>query len=90
MLYRETTVAGDFAGLGGVEGLGRWVELRTGRLPRECRPRRCEVVRLRGEGRLPAPLGLRLVEVGEAALTSNGRSSATSWLRPTTLSPTPR
>ena len=54
-----------------MDGLGRWVELRAGRLPRECRPQRCEVLRLRGEGRLPAPPGLRLVEVGEAALTSN-------------------
>ena len=71
VLFRETTVAGDFAGLGGVDGLRRWVQLRAGRLPRECRPQRCEVLRLRGEGRLPAPPGLRLVEVGEATLTSN-------------------
>ncbi|MCP9484882.1 MAG: hypothetical protein MSC30_03390 [Gaiellaceae bacterium MAG52_C11] len=71
VLFRETTIAGDFAGLGGVEGLARWVELRSGRLPGACRPERCEVLRLRGDGRLPAPPGLRLVEVGEAALASN-------------------
>jgi hypothetical protein len=68
VLFRETSVEGTFAGLGGVEGLGRWVTLRDGRLPRACRPERCEVLRLRGEGRLPAPDGLRLVEVGEAVL----------------------
>jgi hypothetical protein len=70
VLFRETSVAGTFAGLGGVEGLGRWVTLRSGRIPETCRPERCEVLRLRGEGRLPQPPGLRLVEVGEAVLKS--------------------
>ena len=68
VLFRETSVAGTFAGLGGVEDLGRWVTVRSGRLPQTCRPDRCEVLRLRGEGRLPQPEGLRLVEVGEAVL----------------------
>ena len=68
VLFRETTVAGTFAGLGGVENLGRWVTLRSGRLPRACTPERCEVLRLRGQGRLPHPDGLNLVEVGEAVL----------------------
>jgi hypothetical protein len=71
VLFRESTIAGSFAGLGGVEGLAESVQLRSGRLPRPCRPERCEVVRLRGtRGRLPQPDGLRLVEVGEAALES--------------------
>ena len=70
VLFRETTIAGSFAGLGGVEQLGRWVRLRSGRLPRLCTPERCEVLRLRGRGRLPQPEGLRLVEVGTAALDS--------------------
>lgn len=81
VLFRETSVAGTFAGLGGVEGLGRWVTLREGRLPRPCRPARCEVLRLRGEGRLPAPAGLRLVEVGEAVL--RGRILFGDFLAPT-------
>ena len=34
----------------------------------ECRPERCEVLRLRGSGRLPQPEGLKLVEVGTGAL----------------------
>ena len=68
VLFRETTIAGSFAGLGGVEQLGRWVTLRSGRLPRLCTASRCEVLRLRGSGRLPQPAGLRLVEVGTAAI----------------------
>ncbi|HEX4930478.1 MAG TPA: hypothetical protein VFV62_07180, partial [Gaiellaceae bacterium] len=68
VLFRETTIGGAFAGLGGVERLGRWVTLRSGRLPRSCSAERCEVLRLRGQGRLPHPDGLKLVEVGEAVL----------------------
>ena len=68
VLFRESTLGGTFAGLGGVDELGRWVTLRSGRLPRMCTPERCEVLRLRGEGRLPQLDGLELVEVGEAVL----------------------
>ena len=72
VLFRETTIGGTFAGLGGVQGLGSQVDLRSGRLPSECRPERCEVLRLRGAaGRLPEPEGLKLVEVGTAALKSS-------------------
>ena len=70
VLFRETTIAGTFAGLGGVDGLAPWLDVRSGRAPRACRPERCEVVRLRGAGRLPRPEGVRLVEVGEAVLSS--------------------
>ena len=68
VLFREGTIAGSFAGLGGVDRLGERVTLRSGRLPRLCTPERCEVLRLRGEGRLPQPAGIRMVEVGEAVL----------------------
>ena len=72
VLFRETTIGGTFAGLGGVQGLGSQVDLRSGRLPSECRPERCEVLRLRGAaGRLPEPEGLKLVEVGTGALKSS-------------------
>ncbi len=71
VLFRESTIGGVFAGIGGVEGLGTQVTLSSGRLPRECRPERCEVLRLRGtRGRLPEPAGLNLVEVGTGALKS--------------------
>ena len=81
VLFRETTIAGTFAGLGGVEQLGRRVTVRTGRLPDVCTPRRCEVLRLRGNGRLPQPTGVRLVEVGEAVL--NDRVLFGDFLAPT-------
>ncbi|MEO5575717.1 MAG: FtsX-like permease family protein [Gaiellaceae bacterium] len=68
VLFRETTLGGTFAGLGGVEGLGRFVTLRSGRLPRSCTASRCEVLRLRRQGRLPRLAGVELVEVGEAVL----------------------
>jgi hypothetical protein len=72
VLFRESTVAGRFVGLAAVDGLAAHVRLTAGRLPRPCRPERCEVVRLRGAGRLPDAPGLRLVEVGRAALPSRG------------------
>ena len=81
VLFRESTIAGSFAGLGGVERLGERVTLRSGRLPRRCTPERCEVLRLRGEGRLPQPAGIRLVEVGEAVL--NDRALFGDFLAPT-------
>jgi hypothetical protein len=70
VLFRESTIAGEYLGLGGVEGLADWVTLRSGRLPRPCEPDRCEVVRLRGRGSIPNVPGLRLVEVGEAVISS--------------------
>jgi hypothetical protein len=70
VLFRESTVAGRFVGLAAVDGVALHVRLRSGRLPRPCRPDRCEVLRLRGVGRLPNTPGLRLVEVGRASLPS--------------------
>ena len=70
VLFRESTVAGRFAGITAVDGVGPNVILRSGRLPRTCTPARCEVLRLRGRGRLPNGPGLRLVEVGTATLRS--------------------
>jgi hypothetical protein len=67
-LFRESTIAGRYVGLGAVDDLARWVDLSSGRLPSRCRPERCEVVRLRGEGLIPNAPGLRLVEVGKATL----------------------
>lgn len=70
VLMRESTVAGHFVGLAGVDGLAPHVVLRSGRLPKPCTPRRCEVLRLRGRGALPNAPGLRLVEVGTGTLVS--------------------
>ena len=70
VLFRETTVAGRFVGIAGVDGLEEHVILRSGRHPRRCSPARCEVLRLRGSGALPDAPGVRLVEVGTATLVS--------------------
>jgi hypothetical protein len=70
VLVREATIGGAFVGLAAVEGLGPHVLLRSGRLPRVCTPERCEVLRLRGEGKLPDVPGLRIVQVGTASLRS--------------------
>jgi hypothetical protein len=70
ILFRESTIAGRYFGLGAVDGLADWVTLRSGRLPRTCEPERCEVVRLRGRGSIPNVPGLRLVEVGTAVVSS--------------------
>ena len=70
VLFRQSTIAGSFVALGAVDGLERWVRLRSGRFPATCRPERCEVVELRGGGRIPNAPGLRLVKVGVGTLRS--------------------
>jgi hypothetical protein len=70
MQYRQTRIAGHLVDLGAVDGLREWVRLRSGRLPRPCRPERCEVLQLGGSGTIPNVLGLRLVRVGRATLMS--------------------
>ncbi|HYW29366.1 MAG TPA: hypothetical protein VE824_06140, partial [Gaiellales bacterium] len=72
VLYRETRFdRGRIAAVAGLDDLGRYVRLTSGRLPRSCTPTRCEVVQVAG-----APLasvttgGAQLVRVGEGRLTS--------------------
>jgi hypothetical protein len=54
-----------------IDGVGRWVTLRSGRLPERCDPQLCEVVRVAGETpkQLAGP-GIRLQVVGEGVLSS--------------------
>src|SRR5205823_2550789 len=70
MLYRETSIENRLVDLGAVDGLARFVRLRSGRLPHHCRPEHCEVLQLGGSGPLPSVQGLRLVRVGRATLAS--------------------
>jgi FtsX-like permease family len=70
MLFRQSQAQGRLFDLGAVDGLGRFVRLSSGRLPRTCRPERCEVVQLGGAGPIPRVPGLRLVRVGRASLDS--------------------
>src|SRR2546423_3979142 len=70
MLYRQTSIEGRLVDLGAVDGLSRFVRLRSGRTPARCRPEHCEVLQLGGTGPLPSVRGLRLVRVGRATLAS--------------------
>jgi hypothetical protein len=69
ILFRQARFGGAFVNLGAVDGLARWVKLRTGRLPRPCSAQRCELVRVGGSGALPrTPL---LPVVGRGALAAD-------------------
>ena len=69
-LYRESQLGGAFLSLGAVDDLGKWVHVRSGRLPRPCTLSRCEVLVVRKGGRIPNVPGLRLVPVGEGDVVS--------------------
>jgi hypothetical protein len=68
--YKLLRLQGALVNLAGMDDVGRWVRLRSGRLPRTCTPDRCEVVRLGGGRRIPAIAGLHFVQVGEGVLSS--------------------
>ena len=70
MQFRLTRIGGSLVNLGAVDDVGGTVTLRNGRLPRVCRPDRCEVVQLAGSGRIPSVRGIRLVRVGTGSLRS--------------------
>ena len=71
LLYRESRIARSLYDLAALDDIRRWVRLRSGRFPAVCRPQRCEVLRLGGEGSPPALPGLHLVHVGDGKLTSD-------------------
>jgi ABC-type antimicrobial peptide transport system permease subunit len=70
MLFRTSQANGHLFDLGAVDGLARFVQLRSGRLPRGCTPARCEVLELGGSGPVPKVSGLTLAVVGRATLDS--------------------
>ncbi|MHB8470524.1 MAG: hypothetical protein ACYDCH_12340, partial [Gaiellaceae bacterium] len=47
-VFRQATWGGAFVNLGAVDGLSRWLVLRSGRLPRRCLPHDCELVQIGG------------------------------------------
>jgi hypothetical protein len=65
--FKLLTIEGTPLVLAGADDVGRWVRLRSGRLPRTCTPARCEVVRL-GGGDVPSTAGLALDVVGDGTL----------------------
>jgi hypothetical protein len=48
-VFRQATWGGAFVNLGAVDGLSRWLVLRSGRLPRACTPHDCELVQIGGK-----------------------------------------
>ena len=68
--FKEADVGGGLAILAAIDDAERWVQLRTGRLPRMCTPSRCEVLRLGGAGRVGPADGFPIVVVGSAELSS--------------------
>lgn len=66
-LFRQARFGGAFVNLGAVDRLARWVKLRSGRLPRPCTPKRCELVVVGGAGPLPSTPLLQVV--GRGALS---------------------
>jgi hypothetical protein len=65
--------SGPSVQLAAIDPLSRWVALRSGRLPRTCSPRRCEVVQVGGApvGRPLRRQGTTVVVVGRGALNSS-------------------
>ena len=90
VLFRETTIAGSFAGLGGVEQLGRWVTLRSGRLPRVCTPGALRGAAAPRRGQAAAAGGAAARRGGHGRARQPDPVRATSSRRPTTRSRTPR
>ena len=79
--FRQLVIGGGLVQLSGIDGLDRLVRLRSGRLPRECMPARCEVLQLGGGGRRAwRQDGIDLVRVGVADLPDAAVFG--SWLDP--------
>ena len=69
MLFREANVRGRLVDLRAVDGLGRWVRVTSGRLPRPCTATRCEVLEVGGSTPVPHTAGLPLVVVGRGVVS---------------------
>src|ERR1700675_2544244 len=48
LVFREATWGGAFVNLGAVDGLSRWLNLRSGRLPHRCTVSDCELIQIGG------------------------------------------
>lgn len=53
VVFRQATWGGAFVNLGAVDGLARWLDLRSGRLPRRCTPQDCELIQIGGAPAAP-------------------------------------
>jgi hypothetical protein len=48
LVFRNSTWGGAYVSLGAVDGIARWLDLRSGRLPRRCTPTDCELIQIGG------------------------------------------
>jgi hypothetical protein len=72
-VFRTLTVDGEQVQLAGVDDLEGLVRLRSGRLPRSCRPARCEVLQIGAGGRSALDeADIHLARVGTAEVPSGG------------------
>jgi hypothetical protein len=53
LVFRQATWGGAFVNLGAVDGLSRWLDLRSGRLPHSCTPSNCELIQIGGAPAAP-------------------------------------
>jgi hypothetical protein len=53
IVFRQATWGGAFVNLGAVDGLARWLDVRSGRLPHTCMPSSCELIQIGGEPAAP-------------------------------------
>ena len=53
VVFRQATWGGAFVNLGAVDGLSRWLDVRSGRLPRTCTPSDCELIQIGGAPAAP-------------------------------------
>ncbi|MDX6442436.1 MAG: hypothetical protein QOE43_2165, partial [Gaiellaceae bacterium] len=54
IVFRQATWGGAFVNLGAVDGLARWLDLRSGRLPHRCTPANCELIQIGGKPAAPS------------------------------------
>jgi hypothetical protein len=54
IVFRQATWGGAFVNLGAVDGLARWLDLRSGRLPQRCTPSSCELIQIGGKPAAPS------------------------------------
>src|SRR3989440_1298680 len=67
-VFRQATWGGAFVNLGAVDGLPRWLDLSSGRMPRRCTPADCELVQIGGAPAAPRLPYLHVL--GRATLTA--------------------
>lgn len=73
-VFRQATWGGAFVNLGAVDGLSRWLVLRSGRLPHACTPHDCELIQIGGAPAAPKLPFLHVV--GRATFRSGAPLSA--------------